>query len=208
MQRACVKQDTRAARSPVSGPMLLLLHGSSSQLDNCGGRPSFIAQPAAASQLSPLLTLSPHKDGYIVSSTSTHIHMSVAKMIRICYPKRYIMSTSPILYTLSIVAAVCTRLHPSTAGTILFLNWIIGAHISRQCSHTAPGARLPSPRPELPEVTHLTSPLTSSHQPQDACSLFLSTSAAGVIFSQLLLSKCLLIGFLCYNCIVSTIIIV
>ena len=115
-----------------------------------------------------------------------------------------------ISHSLHIVAAVCTRLHPSTAGTILFLNWIIGAHISRQwqCSHTAPGARLPSPRPELPEVTHPTSPLTSSHQPQDACSLFLSTSAAGVIFSQLLLSKCLLIGFLCYNCIVSTIMIV
>lgn len=72
MERACVKRDTRAARSPVSGPALLLLQGSCSQLDNCGARPSFIAQPAAASQLLTTLT---KKDGLYVVSTSTILHL-------------------------------------------------------------------------------------------------------------------------------------
>ena len=101
--------------------------GSCSQLDNCGARPSFIAQPAAASQLLTTLT---KKDGLYVVSTSTILQLHTYGRGQNDQNISSKELSSNIYNSRHIVAAVCTRLHPSTAGAILFLNWIIGAHIA------------------------------------------------------------------------------
>ena len=100
--------------------------GSCSQLDNCGARPSFIAQPAAASQL--LTTLKKMVTLCLSTSTILHLHTYGRGQNDQNISSKELSSN--IYNSRHIVAAVCTRLHPSTAGAILFLNWIIGAHIA------------------------------------------------------------------------------